>query len=101
MSVDECGFNLETINMYGYAPKGEKIEGKTYPKGPNTSLLLIISPDGIEGFIIYEGGLTSKMWDYFLVHVVRKLKDNNILNNAVIILDNAKPHYSLGSNKTK
>ena len=58
LSADECGFNLDTVNMYGYAPKNEKINGRTYPKGPNNSLLLMISPDGIEGFMVYEGGLT-------------------------------------------
>ena len=45
----------------------EKLTVEVPGKSINLSLLLAISPDGVEGYVIYEGGLDRKTFNYFLV----------------------------------
>ena len=49
-------------------------------------MLLAISPDGVEQYILYEGGLTSEVFNYFLINLIKRLRNYNMLNNAVLLM---------------
>jgi hypothetical protein len=56
-----------------WGPIGEKSTLPTMAKSKNLSLLLAVSPDGVEGFIIYEGALTGKLFNYFIINLLKKI----------------------------
>ena len=42
--------------------------------------------------MLYDGGLTGIVMNYFLISLFKKLRLHNMLNNTIILMDNCKAH---------
>ena len=62
------------------------------PKSHNNSLLLAISWQGIEGFIICKGGVSGEIFTRFIMQLINKYKGTMYYDKMVFMMDNAKVH---------
>ena len=60
----------------------------------NTSLLCAISYDGLEGYILVQGGCTSQVFNFFLISIIKRYKVLDDEDRLIFIFDNAKIHHN-------
>ena len=88
VSMDETGFGRSGKQMYGYAPKGRQlILSKRPPNSKNTSVLAVVSADGLLARESRLGSFKKETFAGFL----RTLE---LPPETVILLDNASIHHA-------
>lgn len=85
ISIDETSFNRNNTSIYGYAPKGNKVFIRK--SIPSKTSICCISNDKIIYNKVLEGSVNAKTFLEFL-------KQLNLSNNHVLLLDNASIHHS-------
>src|SRR5690348_12710904 len=61
--VDESGSNLALTPRYGWAPRGERAVAQApRNRGPNTTVLAALTPEGLQAPIIVEGAANSEVF---------------------------------------
>jgi hypothetical protein len=69
--VDECGTHTSLAPVYGYSPKGERLNVSVpRNRGKNTTLLASISLKGMGPSLVVEGSTTAEVFETYLEHVL-------------------------------
>jgi hypothetical protein len=86
--VDETGKNAELDRAYGYAPRGEKVEGKTHGRKPER-VNIVAAKCGNEMLEVHEYGcaMNSRLFEFWFMLLLKC-----VLVGSHIILDNARFH---------
>ena len=87
VSIDECGFDQRPRCVYGYAPKGQRLEQKP-PLCSNHrryNVIMGIATDGTKNGMIFDCTLDSKCFSTFLMECPYP-------RNTTILLDNVSFH---------
>ena len=89
--IDESAIKEEVTREYGYAIKGEKVQGKTQGKRPHKiNMVAALNGKKILAPFIFEGTMDSDLFNAYLYLVLLPL----VPFGAIIIMDNAKYHLS-------
>jgi len=89
--IDECAIKEEVTRPYGYAEKGEKIQGKTQGKRPHKiNMVAALSGQEILAPFTFEGTMNADLFNAYLCYVLLPL----VAIGAIIIMDNARYHLS-------
>jgi transposase len=65
--VDECGTHTSLAPVYGYSPKGERLNlSVPRNRGPNTTLLASMTLKGMGPSMAVEGSTTAEVFDAYL-----------------------------------
>ena len=87
IALDESCFFLNETRLYARSKKGTNaIIKKPGIRGKASSLLLSIESTGIVSWKLYKGSINAIIFREFL--------DNNIPNNSMLVLDNARIHHA-------
>lgn len=93
--VDETAINLHTNFNYSYSRRGEKCYLNCPGKGSNTSIINAIDEEGLICYQIFDGGLKSEDFIYFIFKLTKILiKKKFSVYDFVIIFDGARSHTS-------
>jgi hypothetical protein len=69
--VDECGVHTSLAPLYGYAPKGERLNLPVpRSRGKNTTLLSSITVEGMGPSLAVEGATTAKVFEAYVEQVL-------------------------------
>lgn len=76
---------------YGRAPRGQRVVG-TAPRnhGPNTTVIAVLSPDGIPAAMTIEGAMDRRSFDVF----VHQILVPSLVPGHIVIWDNLSVHKS-------
>ncbi len=87
--VDECGTHTSLAPVYGYSPKGERLNlSVPRNRGKNTTLLASISLEGMGPSLAVEGSTTAEDFDAYLEHVLLP----EVEEGQVVIMDRLPAH---------
>jgi transposase len=87
--VDECGTHTSMAPIYGYAPRGERLQLRVPRKrGKNTTLLSSMTVGGMGPSLAVEGATTARVFETYLQKVLApKLQEGQI-----VVMDNLGAH---------
>ena len=68
--VDECGTHTSLAPLYGYSPKGERLNLCVHRvnRGPNKTLLASMSLEGMRLSMAVNGSTTPEAFETYLQH---------------------------------
>lgn len=89
--IDECGFVSSTARRYGYAPKGQRVDGLVSGhRRPRTSLIAARREGRLEEPLLFEGTCDPVVFNTWLqTRLCPRLNAQHL-----VILDNATVHKS-------
>ena len=89
--IDECGFAPSTARRYGYAPKGQRVDGLiSGHRRPRTSLLAARIEGRLEKPLLFEGTCDTRVFNAWLqTRLCPRLTAQHL-----VIMDNATFHTS-------
>ena len=89
--IDECGFAPSTARRYGYASKGQRVDGLVSGhRRPRTSLLAARMDGRLQEPLLFEGTCDTAVFNAWLqARLCPRLKDHHL-----VIMDNATFHKS-------
>jgi putative transposase len=89
--IDECGFASSTARRYGYAPKGQRVDGLVSGhRRPRTSLLAARMAERLEEPLLFEGTCDTVVFNTWLqTRLCPRLNAQHL-----VILDNTTFHKS-------
>ncbi len=89
--IDECGFASSTARRYGYAPKGQRVDGLVSGhRRPRTSLIAARMEGRLEEPLLFEGTCDTVVFNTWLqTRLCPRLNAQHL-----VILDNATFHKS-------
>lgn len=61
---------------------------------------MAISPEGVENFILFEGGMSSSTYDDFLVKLIKEIMKKKNLRKVIFLHDNCRAHFGRYQKKT-
>ena len=87
--VDECGTHTSLAPVYGYSPKGERLNlSVPRNRGPNTTLLASMTLKGMGPSMAVEGSTTAEVFDAYLQSfLVPELEEGQ-----VVVMDRLPAH---------
>ena len=87
--VDECGTHTSLAPVYGYSPKGERLNlSVPRNRGPNTTLLASMPLKGMGPSMAVEGSTTAEVFDAYLQSfLVPELEEGQ-----VVVMDRLPAH---------
>ena len=87
--VDECGTHTSLAPLYGYSPKGERLN-LCVPRnrGPNTTLLASMSLEGMGPSMAVNGSTTAEVFEAYLKHFLLP----EVRKGQVVIMDSLPAH---------
>lgn len=92
--VDECGIHTSLAPIYGYAPKGERLQlSVPRSRGKNTTLLSSITTEGMGPSLVVEGATTAKVFKAYVEHSLVP----SFGAGQVVVMDNLGAHRPKGS----
>ena len=95
--IDESAIKEEVTREYGYAIKGEKVQGKTQGKRPHKiNMVAALNGNEMLAPFTYEGTMDSDLFNAYLYLMLLPL----VPFGAIIIMDNARYHLSEGGGAT-
>jgi hypothetical protein len=96
VSIDECGLNETCFQRYGWSPRNTPKVNDKGDIGPNLTLLVAITINGIVGFMLKYQGTTAFHFAFFLRRLKETLFSSLETKNKepVFIFDNAPFHDS-------
>ena len=88
--VDEMGTNTSLSAPYGWAPKGERACWSVPPRnrGPNTTLLASMSPEGMGRCLAVIGPTTREVFEAY----VEKVLAPSLRGGRIVVMDNLSAH---------
>jgi transposase len=87
--VDESGCNLALTPRYGWAPRGERAVAQVpRNRGPNTTVLAALTPEGLQGSMIVEGAANTEV---FLIYLDKVLCPS-LHAGQTVVMDNLNVH---------
>ena len=87
--VDEYGTHTSLAPVYGYSPKGERLNVSVpRNRGKNTTLLASISLKGMGPSLVVEGSTTAEVFETYLEHVLLP----ELEEGQVVIMDTLPLH---------
>ena len=89
--IDECGFAPSTARRYGYAPKGQRVDGLVSGhRRPRTSLIAARMEGRLQEPLLFEGTCDTVVFNAWLhTRLCPRLTDQHL-----VIMDNAAFHKS-------
>jgi transposase len=89
--IDECGFAPSTARRYGYAPKGQRVDGLiSGHRRPRTSLIAARMEGRLQEPLLFEGTCDTVVFNAWLhTRLCPHLTDQHL-----VIMDNAAFHKS-------
>ena len=89
--IDECGFAPSTVRRYGYAPKGQRVEGLVSGhRRPRTSLIAARMEGRLTEPCLFEGTCATGVFNAWLkTRLCPRLNTQHL-----VIMDNAAFHTS-------
>jgi len=86
--IDETGKNTDLDREYGYAPRGEKVEGKTHGRKPE-KLNIVAAKRGDEILEVHQYGcnMHSRLFEFWFLLLLKC-----VLPGHWFIMDNARFH---------
>ncbi len=87
--VDEMGANTALSPIYAYSPKGERVHIRVpRNRGPNTTLLSSMTPEGIGPSLAVEGATTARVFEAYVEGVLAP----SLERGQIVIMDNLSAH---------
>lgn len=87
--VDECGSNIALTPRYGWAPKGQRVQGSVpRNRGKNITLIASLGWDGMGESMILEGGTTAAIFEQYIEQILAP----TLLSGQIVVLDNLSCH---------
>jgi transposase len=87
--VDECGTHTSLAPIYGYAPRGERLQLSVPRKrGKNTTLLSSMSLEGMGPSLAVEGATTARVFETY----VKKVLVPSLKEGQIVVMDNLGAH---------
>lgn len=92
--VDETAFTRNEGKVYGFAPKGKRLEFIHHKPAYSIGGIGAISRYGLEAFQLRDGKTNKYAFIHFILCLVKKLKDEQLddFNKVLLYLDNATYH---------
>ncbi len=89
--IDECGFAPSTARRYGYAPRGQRVDGLiSGHRRPRTSLVAARINGRLEEPLLFEGTCDTRVFNAWLqTRLCPRLRSEHL-----VIMDNAAFHKS-------
>ena len=89
--IDECGFASSTVRRYGYAPKGQRVDGLVSGhRRPRTSLLAARMEGRLAEPVLFDGTCDTSIFNAWLkTRLCPRLNTHHL-----VIMDNAAFHTS-------
>jgi transposase len=84
---DETGINNQDQRGRGYAPRGQTPVRAAMAKKVSTSMISAVSNRGVLRFMVYQRGMTAKIFITFLKRLVKSSK-----RKVFLIVDNLRAH---------
>ena len=81
MFVDECGTHTSLAPVYGYSPKGERLNlSVPRNRGPNTTLLASMTVEGMGPSMAVNGSTTAEVFEAYLKRcLVPELEEGEVM----------------------
>jgi transposase len=87
--VDECRTHTSLAPIYGYSPRGERVYSEVpRNRGPNTTLLVSMSVEGMEECLVVEGATTKVFFEAYVERVLAP----SLPTGQVVMMDNLSAH---------
>jgi transposase len=87
--VDECGAHTSLAPLYGYSPKGERLNlSVPRNRGKNTTLLASMTVEGMGPSLAVKGSTTAEVFEAYLEHVLLP----ELENGQVVVMDRLPAH---------
>ncbi|HEU5383031.1 MAG TPA: transposase [Ktedonobacteraceae bacterium] len=87
--VDECGSNIALTPRYGWAPKGQRVQGSVpRNRGKNVTLIASLGWDGMGESMILEGGTTAAIFEQYIEQILAP----TLLPGQIVVLNNLSCH---------
>ncbi len=87
--VDECGTHTSLGPLYGYAPRGERLQlSVPRGRGKNTTLLSSMSVKGMGASLAVEGATTARVFETY----VEKVLAPSLREGQIVVMDNLGAH---------
>ena len=87
--VDEMGANTALSPLYAYSPKGERAHVRVpRNRGPNTTLLSSMTPEGMGPSLAVEGATTARVFEAYVERVLAP----SLKRGQIVIMDNLSAH---------
>ena len=87
--VDESGMHTSLSPIYGYAPKGERLNlSVPRNRGKNTTLLCSMTIEGMGPSLAVEGSTTSRVFETY----VEKVLIPSLRQGRIVVMDNLGAH---------
>jgi transposase len=87
--VDECGLHTSLAQIYGYAPKGERLRlSVPRTRGRNTTLLASMTIEGMGPSLAVEGATTAGVFEAYIEKVLLA----NLRAGQIVVMDNLGAH---------
>lgn len=91
---DECGTHTSLAPLYGYAPKGQRLQGQRLrlrvprKRGKNTTLLSSMTVEGMGPSLAVEGATTARVFETY----VKKVLAPSLREGQMVVMDNLGAH---------
>lgn len=87
--VDECGLHTSLAQVYGYAPKGERLRlSVPRARGRNTTLISSMTIEGMGPSLAVEGATTAGVFGAY----VEKVLVPELRAGQIVVMDNLGAH---------
>ncbi|MBA2511335.1 MAG: IS630 family transposase [Rubrobacteraceae bacterium] len=87
--VDECGLHTSLAQIYGYAPRGERLRlSVPRTRGRNTTLLASMTIEGMGPSLAVEGATTAGVFEAYIEKVLLP----NLRAGQIVVMDNLGAH---------
>jgi len=87
--VDECGTHTSLAPLYGYSPKGERLNlSVPRNRGKNTTLLASITLEGMGPSLAVEGSTTAEVFEAYL----KRFLVPELEAGQVVVMDRLPAH---------
>jgi len=87
--VDECGTHTSLAPIYGYAPRGERLDLPVpRTRGKNTTLLSSMTIRGMGPSLAVEGATTARVFETY----VEKVLVPSLRAGQIVVMDNLGAH---------
>lgn len=89
--LDETGLTTSMTTAYGWAPRGERVEGRVPTSWSTTTLVAAINLNGVAGSMTLPGAITYETFGTF----VRDVLAPSLHAGDLVVADNLKAHDSV------
>ena len=91
---DETNLNINTNYQKTYSLKGKTPIAKIPARKTSYSMVSSITNQGKLRYMVYKGGMNTKLFKIFLQRLVRDINKNTDKKKIFLILDNLKVHHA-------